>query len=57
MAKRNVGFGGKTKTDVLTCRCGGNIKMRTIAPNGKMKHYAECSGCKSTARKPRMLMR
>ena len=45
-----------TKMDVLSCACGGEIKMRTIYEGRKLKHFAECMGCGKTARKPKMLM-
>ena len=47
----------RTEREVLTCLCGGIIHMRTVAPNGAIKHFAECEKCKKTARKPRELMK
>lgn len=41
----------------LLCKCGGEIKMKTIMESGKIKHYALCSDCEKTARRPKELMR
>lgn len=44
------------RSEVLNCKCGGAIKMRSVF-NGSVKHFAQCIGdCGSTARKPRDLM-
>ncbi|WP_169714737.1 hypothetical protein [Spirochaeta cellobiosiphila] len=40
----------------LMSRWGGKIIMRSVFENGKIRHFAECSKTKNTARKPRMLM-
>lgn len=40
----------------LLCKCGNEIKMKTVMQSGKMKHYAYCTGCDKTARKPKDLM-
>jgi hypothetical protein len=42
--------------DVLKSRWGGEIRMKTIYKNGKMKHFAECQKTGNTARKPKELM-
>ena len=39
----------------LICKCGGEIKMRTVAKNGRMRHLARCNDCGNEARKPRDL--
>ena len=45
------------RVEVLTCKCGGKIEMKTQFVKGKMKHYAQCMGdCGKTSRKPRDLM-
>lgn len=40
----------------LVSRWGGKIIMRSVFENGRMRHFAECSKTKKTARKPSMLM-
>jgi len=45
------------ETERLICVCGGLIHMRTIAPKGAMKHFAECEKCKKIARRPKELMK
>lgn len=57
MAK-NKSFADKiaTRSDQLICNCGSVIKMKTVFRNNKLQHYAECQGCKKTARKPNLLM-
>ena len=34
------------------CGCGGEIKMKTVFANGKLKNVAQCSKCNRTERKP-----
>lgn len=43
-------------SEVLKSRWGGDIKMRTVMENGKIRHFAECSETGNTARKPKQLM-
>jgi len=50
-------FRAADKRDLLICKCGGEIKMRTIAPNSKISHFAECQKCGATAKKPKFLMK
>jgi len=40
----------------LICKCGGEIKMKTLGVRGKIKHFAECQGCGKKSRKPKGLM-
>ena len=40
----------------LLCKCGGEIKMKTVMTSGKMKHSAYCTQCDKTARRPKELM-
>ncbi|MCF6336097.1 MAG: hypothetical protein L3J12_10180 [Spirochaetales bacterium] len=40
----------------LISKWGGNIKMKTVFKDGKMKHVAVCEKSGNTARKPRDLM-
>lgn len=42
--------------ETLKSRWGGEIKMRTVFENGRMRHFAECSETGNTARKPKDLM-
>lgn len=42
--------------DKLISQWGGEIKMRTVFKDGKMKHFAECQKTGNTARKPRELI-
>ncbi len=34
------------------CACGGEVKMRSVFNNGKVKTLAECTKCNRTARRP-----
>lgn len=43
-------------TDVLTCKCGGVLTMRTKVEKGKIRHFCSCDSCHRTARKPKDLM-
>ncbi len=40
----------------LISKWGGNIKMKTVFKDGKMKHVAVCEKSGNTARKPKDLM-
>ncbi len=40
----------------LVSRWGGDIKMKTVFKDGKMKHVAFCEKSGNTARKPKDLM-
>jgi hypothetical protein len=40
----------------LISKWGGNIKMKTVFKDGKMKHVAFCEKSGNTARKPKDLM-
>jgi len=42
--------------DILISRWGGEIKMKTIFENGKMRHVAVCQKTGNAARKPKDLM-
>jgi hypothetical protein len=33
--------------------CGGEVKMKTIFENGKLRNFAECEKCKRVERRPR----
>jgi hypothetical protein len=34
------------------CPCGGEVKMKSLFTNGKLRNVAECSACKRRERKP-----
>lgn len=40
-------------TQKFTCPCGGEIIMKTMFENGKLKNIAECQKCKRTERRPK----
>jgi hypothetical protein len=57
MGKSNVSKNARREgAKELISRWGGNIKMRSVFENGKIRHYAECEKSKNTARKPKDLM-
>jgi hypothetical protein len=39
-------------TQKFFCSCGGEIKMKIIFDQGKVKNLAECEKCKRTERRP-----
>lgn len=39
-------------TQHFTCSCGGEIVLKTMMSNGKLKNIAECSKCKRMERRP-----
>jgi predicted SprT family Zn-dependent metalloprotease len=41
-----------TSTHHFYCPCGGEIKMKTIFENGRVKNIAECEKCKRVERRP-----
>ena len=41
-----------SSTHHFYCPCGGEVKMKTIFDNGKVKNIAECEKCKRVERKP-----
>jgi hypothetical protein len=40
-------------TQRFYCPCGGEVKMKTLFENGKVKNLAECEKCKRSERRPR----
>ena len=40
-------------TDKFFCSCGGEIKMKSVFTNGKLKNLAECTQCNRTERSPK----
>ena len=41
-----------TTTQKFFCLCGGEVKMKTLFENGKVKNIAECDKCKRIERRP-----
>ncbi|MCL2601208.1 MAG: hypothetical protein FWD91_00180 [Treponema sp.] len=39
-------------TQKFFCTCGGEIKMKTVFEDGKVKNQAECNKCKRLERRP-----
>ncbi|GHU21506.1 hypothetical protein FACS1894164_02030 [Spirochaetia bacterium] len=39
-------------TQRFYCSCGGEIKMKTMFENDKVRNVAECEKCKRTERRP-----
>ena len=39
-------------TQKFSCSCGGEVKMKTLFENGKVKNVAECEKCKRLERRP-----
>ncbi len=39
-------------TQKFFCPCGGEIKMKAVFTNGKMRNVAECEKCNRRERKP-----
>jgi hypothetical protein len=40
-------------TEKFFCNCGGEIKMKSVFTNGKLRNMAQCSQCSRTERKPK----
>jgi hypothetical protein len=39
-------------TQKFFCPCGGEVKMKAVFTNGKMRNVAECEKCNRRERKP-----
>jgi hypothetical protein len=39
-------------TQKFFCTCGGEVKMKLVFNNGKLRNVAECEKCKRSERKP-----
>ncbi len=39
-------------TQQFFCACGGEIKMKSVFANGKMKNVATCTKCNRSERRP-----
>jgi hypothetical protein len=53
MAQQSKNSRTSSATQRFYCPCGGEIKMKTLFENGKVKNLAECEKCKRTERRPR----
>lgn len=40
-------------THKFLCPCGGEVKMRSLFANSRMRHFAYCEKCKREERRPR----
>lgn len=56
MAKNVSKNARRQKAHQFISRWGGEIKMRSIFKNGKMRIFAECQKTHNTARRPKELM-
>jgi hypothetical protein len=53
MAQQSKNSRTSSATQRFYCPCGGEVKMKTLFENGKVKNLAECEKCKRTERRPR----
>lgn len=53
MAQASKNSRTSSTTHKFICSCGGEIKMKTLCENGRIKNVAECDKCKRTERRPR----
>ncbi len=40
-------------TQKFSCSCGGEVVLKTMVENGKIKNIAECSKCHRIERRPK----
>ena len=52
MGKASKNSRTASATQKFYCTCGGEVKMKTIFENGKVKNQAECEKCKRVERRP-----
>jgi hypothetical protein len=52
MAQASKNSRTTSATQKFHCSCGGEVKMKTIFENGKVKNVAECEKCKRLERRP-----
>ncbi len=52
MAQVSKNSRSTSNTQVFTCSCGGEIKMRSVFSGGKLRNVAECEKCNRRERKP-----
>jgi len=52
MAQASKNSRTSSATQKFMCSCGGEIKMKTLFEDGKLKTLAECEKCKRKERRP-----
>jgi hypothetical protein len=52
MAQASKNARTSSATQKFFCSCGGEVKMKTVFENGKVKNVAECEKCKRLERRP-----
>jgi hypothetical protein len=52
MAGQSKNSRTSSATQKFTCSCGGEVKMKALFENGKVRNIAECEKCKRTERRP-----
>jgi len=52
MAQASKNSRTTSATQKFFCSCGGEVKMKTLFENGKVKNQAECEKCKRVERRP-----
>jgi hypothetical protein len=52
MAQASKNSRTSSATQKFFCPCGGEVKMKTLFENGKVKNMAECEKCKRVERRP-----
>jgi hypothetical protein len=52
MAQASKNSRTTSATQKFMCSCGGEVKMKTLFDNGKVKNQAECEKCKRVERRP-----
>ncbi|MDR2500681.1 MAG: hypothetical protein LBD37_06325 [Treponema sp.] len=52
MAQASKNARTSAATQKFFCACGGEVRMKTLFENGKVKNIAECEKCKRIERRP-----
>jgi hypothetical protein len=52
MAAQSKNSRTSSATHKFMCPCGGEVKMKALFENGKIKNVAECEKCKRVERRP-----
>jgi hypothetical protein len=52
MAQASKNSRTSSATQKFFCSCGGEVKMKTVFENGKVKNVAECEKCRRLERRP-----
>jgi hypothetical protein len=52
MAQASKNSRTSSATQKFFCSCGGEVKMKTLYENGKVRNVAECEKCKRSERRP-----